>query len=474
MSIQNRLLFIYTSIFSIAFILFALIIYLLPQDRILAEIDADLEALAAEVVQPGPIPEDLINFATASTFVNVIDNSGRIIQSPNLFGFDSLLDPDGINSDNEKNFRLVRHDDTLIRVLTVPLIDNSGTEPQVMGHVQVARLLNDYENFNSILIIALLIGLAAATASLFLAVLLTPRLFRPLEKMVRVAQQITKADDLSRRFPDSEKNDEFGDLSRAFNQTLERLERLFIAQQRLLADVSHELRTPLTSVRGNIDLMRRMGEADPESMSVIQDEIERMTRLVGDLLLLARADSGGLPIKREPVELDNLLFEVYRQVNILHPTINLEITVVDQVCVLGDSDRLKQLVINLVDNAIKYTPDQGTVSLSLSKDTAWARLEIADTGIGIPPEDLPHIFDRFYRVDKARSRSMGGSGLGLAIAKWIAQAHGGGIKVISGIGQGTTFTITLPLHAEKEVEDTMAQTRPGLSLLGTGLSRNRS
>jgi signal transduction histidine kinase len=210
-------------------------------------------------------------------------------------------------------------------------------------------------------------------------------------------------------------------------------------------------------------------------MDVIQEEMERMTRLVGDLLLLARADSGGLPLQRQAVELDNVLFEVYRQVDRLEKSVDLELTDVDQVSVLGDSDRLKQLMLNLVDNAIKYTPSGGTVNLSLSKQNGWAHLSVSDSGIGIPPEDLPHIFDRFYRVDKARTRSQGGSGLGLAIAKWIVQAHGGGIQVNSRVGEGTTVTVTLPIHhlpgepaAEAEQEE---RTRPGFRVLTPTLRR---
>jgi signal transduction histidine kinase len=318
--------------------------------------------------------------------------------------------------------------------------------------LQVARLLDSFDDFNRALVVALLLGFGAATASLFLAVWITPSLFKPLDDMASVARQITRADDLSRRVPVPQRADEFRDLAQALNQTLEQIERLFQTQQRLLADVSHELRTPLTAVRGNLDLIRHMGEADPELMDIIEDELERMTRLIGDLLLLARADTGGLPLEREPVELDNILFEVYRQVSRLARQVEIKLVEVDQVCVLGDADRLKQLLLILVDNATKYTPPGGVVSLSLSRQGGWAHLSVADTGVGIPPEDVPHIFDRFYRVDKARGRAQGGSGLGLSIAKWIAQAHGGGIDVTSEMSEGTTFTIKLPLRRDSAKE----------------------
>jgi len=453
-----------------AFIVFAVIVYELPRSRILAQIDGELRALATEVVQPGSLPEVLETFETASTLVIVADENGEIVgRSRNLTMFNDLLDPNA--GPYEESISIVQHGDTQLRVYTVPL---PGSDPQDPHHyLQVARLLDTYEHLNRVSLTALLMGFAAATASLFVAVLLTPGLFKPLEDMATAARQITRADDLSRRVPYAHRPDEIGDLARAFNQTLERLERLFRTQQRLLADVSHELRTPLTTIRGNLDLMRRMGETDPESFGAIQVEIERMTRLVGDLLLLARADSGGLPLERKLVELDNILFGVYRQVRMLEPPVEIELTAVDQVTVLGDADRLKQLILNLVENAVKYTPPGGMVSLSLSKEADWAFFEVSDTGVGIPAENLPHIFDRFYRVDKSRARAQGGSGLGLSIAQWVAQAHGGAIRVSSQVGEGTKFTVTLPIYTQT-IDSTGEDheiTRPGLRTLGVNLRR---
>ncbi len=453
-----------------AFIVFAVIVYELPRSRILAQIDGELRALATEVVQPGSLPEVLETFETASTLVIVADENGEIVaRSRNLTMFNDLLDPNA--GPYEETVSIVRHGDTQLRVYTVPLPDSDGQE--LRHYMQVARLLDTYEHLNRVSVTALLMGFAAATASLFVAVLLTPGLFKPLGEMATAARQITRADDLSRRVPYANRPDEIGDLARAFNQTLERLERLFRTQQRLLADVSHELRTPLTTIRGNLDLMRRMGETDPQSLGAIQVEIERMTRLVGDLLLLARADSGGLPLERKPVELDNILFDVYRQVRLLESPVGIKLAAVDQVTVLGDADRLKQLFLNLVENAVKYTAPGGAVRLSLSKKEDWAFFEVSDTGVGIPPENLPHIFDRFYRVDKSRARAQGGSGLGLSIAKWIAQAHGGAIRVSSQVGEGTTFRVTLPLYSQTVdlAEENLEKTRPSLRTLGSNLRR---
>jgi signal transduction histidine kinase len=258
---------------------------------------------------------------------------------------------------------------------------------------------------------------------------------------------ITHADDLSRRIPlKVPATSEVGRLIMAFNETLERLEKLFTAQSRFLADISHELRTPLTTIRGNVDLLRKTG-ADPESLDAVQSETDRMIRLVGDLLLLSRAEAGNLPLAHDPVEMDTLLLEVFQQARVLaQDRVEVTIGFLEQVSVPGDRDRLKQLLLNLVTNAIQYSPAGGRIVLSLRTVDQWLHLTVADNGPGIPPQDLPHIFDRFYRVEASRSRNpLGGSGLGLSIARWIAIGHEGRIEVVSELGKGTTFSVWLPL-----------------------------
>lgn len=480
MSVQNRLLLIYTTIFTTAFLLVALLVYFLPISRIRAQTDEELREIASQITTlkvQGPadmmrlvLPENLTNFKTASIFMIVVNAEGNIVaRSGNMLGVDLILDPRGFA--DEPVFNMSQQQNSMLRVLTVPVYVEEGGGRTLLGYFQIARLLDTYDEFNRSLIIALLIGFGAATASLFLAVWMTPTLFKPLDDIATVARQIIRTGDLSRRVPDTGRNDEFGDLTRALNQSLEQIERMFQTQQRLLADVSHELRTPLTTIRGNLDLMRHMGVADPESMDVIQDELERMTRLIGDLLLLARADSGGLPVECKPVELDNVLFDVYRQVSRLENKVNVMVGEIDQATVLGDQDRLKQLLLILLDNAIKYTPDGGKVTLSLRQVDGCAEVSVTDTGMGIPAKDIPYIFDRFYRVEKARTRAQGGAGLGLAIAKWIVQTHGGTVTVNSQVGEGTCFTVRLPLQ-QTAVAETPAvlsadgsQTRPSLRLL---------
>ena len=272
---------------------------------------------------------------------------------------------------------------------------------------------------------------------------------KPLEAITETVEQINRADDLSRRIPYlGSENDEIGNLVSSFNQTLERLEALFTSQQRLLADVSHELRTPLTVIKGNADLMRRMKSFDEESLMSINQEAGRLTRLVGGLLLLAQAESGKLALNMNRVELDLLITEVFQEMSILAGSkVRVRLNEIDQVYVSGDRDRLKQVFINLVANAIQYTPQGGEVFLSLEKIGEQARVICRDTGPGIPAEDLPHIFERFYRAEKSRTRrETTGFGLGLSIANWIVERHGGRIEVNSQEGKGTTFAIWLPLY----------------------------
>ncbi len=333
-----------------------------------------------------------------------------------------------------------------MRVLSVPL--RSGIHS--VGILQVATNLNVVDaarrDLLDILLISTIISaLVAGVGSWFVL----GSVLSPLDAATETALAINRADDLSRRIPyDVASDDEIGNLIEAFNQTLERLENLFTSQQRFLADVSHELRTPLTVIKGNVDLMRHMKQLDEESLSSIDQEAGRLTRLVGGLLLLTQADSGKLTLNKQPVELDTLLLEVFQEMHILAGNkVRLKIADIDQIQIKGDRDRLKQVLLNLVANAIQYTPQGGDVMVGLARIGDQARIIVRDTGPGISSEDLPYIFDRFYRAEKSRTRSSSpGFGLGLSIAKWIVENHGGTINVESKEGKGTTFAIWLPLE----------------------------
>jgi len=277
---------------------------------------------------------------------------------------------------------------------------------------------------------------------------LTRQALAPLATVTEVATRITQADDLSRRIPASKAGgDEVGKLILAFNDTLERLENLFNTQRRFTADVSHELRTPLTVIKGEVGLMRLTGSVDEESIGNIEREVDRLTRLVGDLLLLSQAESGRLMLDMAEVDLDTVLLEVYQQARTLAgDKVTVSLSEIDQVHIIGDRDRLKQVLLNLAANAIQYSPAGKSVTLGLQRADEQVKLFVQDTGPGISPKDLPHIFDRFFRAERSRKRSSSsGFGLGLSIADWIVKKHNGRIEVSSEEGQGTLFTVWLPL-----------------------------
>src|SRR5215217_2163586 len=344
-----------------------------------------------------------------------------------------------------------------LRVLNIPLIPLQQPE-HIIAVLQVSSSLEVVDaarkNLTDVLSI---IWIVAVLFSGIVVWFTLGQTLKPLEAITETVEQINRADDLSRRIPYlGSENDEIGNLVSSFNQTLERLEALFTSQQRLLADVSHELRTPLTVIKGNADLMRRMKSLDEESLASIDQEAGRLTRLVGGLLLLAQAESGKLALHMKRVELDLLVTEVFQEMNILAGSkVHVRLNEIDQVYVNGDRDRLKQVFINLVANAIQYTPQGGDVFLSLEKIGEQARIVCRDTGPGIPAEDLPHIFERFYRAEKSRTRrETTGFGLGLSIANWILERHGGRIEVNSQEGKGTTFAIWLPLYRDSKQPDT--------------------
>lgn len=319
-------------------------------------------------------------------------------------------------------------------------------------------------------IIAIEMGIALI-GSLALGWALTNRLLGRIDVITEAANRVSASEDLKVRLPYDGPMDEIGRLTAVFNQMMGRLEHLFGVQQRFVGDVSHELRTPLTAIRGHLDLIKRYG-MDADSMEAIDSETARMSRMVSDLLLLAKADYGGLTLNLRVVDLDELVSEVYRSARVLVKERNLKVSIRDYepVRVQGDPDRLTQLLLNLVSNAIKFTPDGGEITINLRHTPTEAVLEVSDTGIGISEEDQKHVFDRLFQSDSSRVRGDGlgrgdGVGLGLSIAKWVAEAHHGRITVQSAVGIGTAFTVYLPLLEPAQETRPDAATRPGLGLM---------
>ena len=290
---------------------------------------------------------------------------------------------------------------------------------------------------------------------------LVSRILRPVQAITKTAREIEE-NNLSQRLEVRTK-DELGDLAATLNQTFARLQAAFERQREFTADASHELRTPLAIAQGEATLAlkeARSREEYQKALESISREISRTTVLINRLLFLARSDDR-MELAMTEVDLKSLVAEVASDAYVLcEPkgiTLKNEVSHrsewLDTFIMQGDPIRLKELLLNLLDNAVRYTPEGGAITLSLKKESGFAMISVQDTGIGIPPEHLPHIFKRFYRVDKSRSRVEGGVGLGLAISQQIAQMHGGRIEVESEVGVGSTFTVFLPLLKEGSTQE---------------------
>jgi len=299
--------------------------------------------------------------------------------------------------------------------------------------------------------LALIVPIALFTA-LLVGSWIARRALEQVDRIISEVREITDGRSLHRRLAEPRVKDEIGRLAETLNQMMTRLEQSFAALRRFTADASHELKTPLTVLRAGVERAITTPGLPQEALAPLEEtlqEVKRMTELVDALLTLARADEGIAPLHREPVDLRAIVEETRETGELLaeEAGVKMEVTTPPEpVIVAVDASRIRELILNLLTNAVKYTPSGGGVWMQLGESDGRVTLTVADSGIGIAPGDLPHIFDRFWRADSARTRTgdRTGTGLGLAICKWIAEAHGGAITVQSRAGRGTSFTVTLP------------------------------
>jgi signal transduction histidine kinase len=495
MSLRTRLTLWYGALLAVTLLAFSGLVYFTLQQSLSSSMDERLtlradqlrrevgpsigNLLQPEDVAPGVQLQSTLNeFVGTGVYVQLLNQKGAVIATPpNLVG-EQLPVPgsstEAIQEDRPIFDTVPVQNNASVRLLTQPL-HLEGTD-EVVGAVQVAESLSPFEN--TMAAVARLL-LSAGAAALLLAVvvgwLLTRAALSPVFRITDTARHIAETGDYRQRLhvtpPRFGHGDELFFLAATFNDMIARLEHMLESQRRLLADTSHELRNPITIIRGNLALLRRQSipeSSRAEALVESEEEAARMGRLVADLLLLARADAGDMPsFQRERVDLGELATEVVDHARPRAAAHDLTITCESRCIVLGDHDRLKQLVTNLVENAIRYTPAGGRIDVRVRRSeglqrrgvtvrsrnardsgspTPMANLTISDSGIGISPADLPHVFERFYRADKARSRAQGGTGLGLSIARYVAQVHGGSIEATSdGINRGSTFTVRLPL-----------------------------
>jgi two-component system, OmpR family, sensor kinase len=505
-----RIALLYTAVLGLTLLAADIAVYLSLEHYLESEIDDSLRNQAREL--SGTIDLDLrretsqprVNvfirfpnldaFASPGMTVQILNLDGRvIIQSENLRDRAVPIDVEHVDLAVGGNSTYTTNtvDGVPVRIHYAPL-EPRQLEGNIAGVIQITRTLREVEVALSWLRLVLMgigaISLFVATAASYF---LARAALTPIGRLTLDARSIGETRDFGRRVAVPRtiraQRDEVTRLALTFNQMLGQLqaaydeqEHTLASQRRFVADASHELRTPLATIRTNLELLQRAGDDLPaadreEAMADALAEIQRLSRLVGDLLTLARVDSGLRLERRDEIPVDRLVRDVFRQARLM--AMSREHTVVtetiEEATILGDADYLKELLLILVDNAIQYTPDGGQIRLGVrrqaSPDTAGDEvvISVVDNGMGIAAEDLTHLFERFYRADGARHRDVGsasGTGLGLSIARWIAEEHGGRIEVKSELGLGSTFTLRLPLHKS-------AATPPPLPLLATSSAR---
>ena len=342
--------------------------------------------------------------------------------------------------------RKVAAGDSSLLIAAVPAVAADGSQYLVEVGTSAAPLEATLRRLLGLLAVGLPLTVAVAVAGGFV---LVKRALDPVESIARKAEEITQHN-LSERLPLVQSGDELERLSVSLNHMISRLQEAMDGSKQFVADASHELRTPLAVMRGELESLAqdpRLGRETRETLGSVLEEVERLAEIVESLFALSRLDAGEASVQWRRFDLAELAATTAEQMSLLATDKNVAIACDsrESVMVEGDPARLKQVIVNLLDNAIKYTPGGGRVRLAVRRERGFALLEVADDGIGIPEEALPHVFKRFFRVDSSRSREQGGAGLGLAIVKSICTAHGADVEVISSPGKGSCFRMRQPL-----------------------------
>lgn len=451
---------------AVILVLFSLFIYLVLMSQLNKDIDKELltvaEAVSSPTLEPfrraGPsvfdqVLEDFIGAKLAGKYVQVLDSAGQVTASSR--SLEALRIPLSKSAFRRAAEGKVSYETQVnldiypVRAITYPILNNGKLE-------QIVQVGSSMKSAAETLDRVLMVFAVSIPLSLILWSMggwfLAGRALKPVDIITRSARKIT-AENLSHRLEIVNPQDEIGRLATTFNDTLERLENAFNRIRQFSADVSHELRTPLTILRGETEVGLRWAKEPEEFRELFRsnlEEINRMSKIIECLLELSRAEEGGLKLELTEVELGELVAEVVQQSRLIDPEKGLKIayTLDEPVAVTGDWLRLRQVFMNLLGNAVKYTPEGGEISVAVDATGGFARISVIDSGVGIPADDLPNIFERFYRVDKARNRADGGIGLGLSLTKTFVEAHGGRIEVVSEPDKGSVFTVYLPLRTQ--------------------------
>jgi heavy metal sensor kinase len=463
-SIRARLTLWYTSLLTVTVLFLGGTAYALLDYSLIRDLDRALQGVALAVAeQPSrsspPIPADVeaifrrfFGFSPWNRYVErrhpwsdrdpqeLPPRSGRLPLSPNALnraaaGLETFETLEGLGP-------------FPVRLLTQPVREAGHVTSLIQVGMSLESVAMTRRRFLLVMAAVLPLALLFAGGGGWL---LAQRALRPVDRMTEAARRIS-AEHLDERLDTTGSDDELDRLAATLNDMLGRLDVAFRQIRQFSADASHELQTPLTILKGELEVALRAPRSPEEYRRVLAsalEESERIALLVEGLLLLSRADAGVLRMDRQPVDLAELVMEVGESAQVLANThgVTLELKPAARVTIQGDRDHLRRLILNLVDNGIKYTPVGGLLTVTLQRDGEWAALHVVDNGIGLTPAEQEHIFQRFYRAPEALSCSKEGSGLGLCIARSIAEAHGGRIEVQSAVGRGSTFTLLIPLPA---------------------------
>jgi two-component system, OmpR family, sensor kinase len=466
-SIRFRLTAWYALVLFAVFVLLGLLLNTLLERELRQDVDKRLQTTAVTINDKAQllgtvnssgvlisVPERL---TFPSLLIQVVDSRDQVrIRSDNLAGRELPAPPFELNR-TDPIYETAELDGVPLRIIHFPVVLPNGSS---IGAINVAepllQLNQTLDHLRNLLLIASVAAIAfAALGGWFLA----GRALRPVDRITETAEEIAGGagteQSLATRLDVPNTGDELARLATTFNLMLDRIQAAFTTQRRFIADASHELRTPLTAIRGNLDVLNRQASAqaaspDPDYVEALEDlrrESSRMGRLLEDLLTLARADATSSPdsLRLRACFVDQLAAEVLRTASTLARGQQLVLDAPSSVVTIGDPDRLQQLLLILIDNALLHTPPDGKVTISIRQTNDEAVIAVTDSGPGIATEHLPHLFDRFYRADDARARTSGGTGLGLAIAKAIVESHHGEVHVESELGKGSTFSVRLPI-----------------------------
>jgi signal transduction histidine kinase len=459
MSIRLRLTVLYSAILAATLIVFSVALYFTVLQVTESAIKEALQAEAKRLVESPNFRGTAIGsdprwkFSSRDIVVQLRGLDGAVLDSVNSTPDSPLpLETQCIEKirRGEVCFDQEFVQGSLLLIYSKPIMQLSTGEK--IGLLQIGRPFADQQQALDTLRSILIIGSGVIPLVAFgIGWALAGTAIRPINKISQTAQQIGAERDFGRRVEYKGPQDEVGRLAATFNTMLAELQESFRqveqalqAQRRFVADASHELRTPLTTIRGNISLLQREPPIEEEDrVAVLTDmlgECERLIRLVNNLLALARADAGK-PLRSEPIAIKPLIEDVSRQAQMLHPYRLICYDTLLDMTILGDEDALRQVLVILLDNALKFTPTDGRITITTGADSGSVTISVIDTGIGIDPAAIPHIFERFYRGDVSRTGE--GAGLGLAIAKTLVEGQHGTLSVCSAVGEGSTFVVTL-------------------------------